>query len=142
MATGGTAARAGSDRSLKDEVERIVEAKMAEYASELDGKIGAAAEKIVQHNQERHLYVRQELKDALFGMEHVLSAAYVPLKPDYWELYVIHDGDCTAEITKQLIDKIVKVEDLPSVPLLDPKITRASKTARMPDDAELIFEKG
>ena len=70
------------------------------------------------------------------------SAAYVPLKPDYWELYVIHDGDCTAETTKQLIDKIVKVEDLPSVPRLDPKITRASKTARMPDDAELIFEKG
>lgn len=45
MTAGGTAARAGPGRSLKDE--RIVEAKMAEYASELDGKIGAAAEKIV-----------------------------------------------------------------------------------------------
>ena len=128
-------------RSLKDEVKRLVEARLAEYTSELDQKIEEAADKIVQHNQERHPYVKQEIRDALFGMEHVISAAYIPLESSYWHLYIIHDSDRMAEITEQLIDKIIKVEDLPSVPLLDPKIMRASRTARMPNNAELIFEK-
>ena len=128
-------------RSLEDMVERIVESKMSKYTSELDQKIDLAAEKITRHNQERHLYVKQAVKDALFGMEHVLSAAYVPLKPDYWELYVIYDGDCLADFARQLIAKISKVEDLPSVPLLDPKIIHVSESTEMPDDSTMIFDK-
>ena len=60
---------------------------MAECASEPDRKIGAAAGKIARRNKERLLYVRQAVKDAPFGMEHVVPSAYAPLKPGYWELH-------------------------------------------------------
>ena len=85
--------------------------------------------------------MKKAVTDAIFGMEEVISAAYVPLEDDYWKLYVVYDSDCLADLVKRLISRIGKAEELPSVPLLNLQLVHASENAGMPGDSRTIFAK-
>ena len=125
---------------LQDAVGRIVEEKLAAYGPEIDRKIASAFARAARL-EERHPYVKKAVTDAIFGIEEVISAAYVPLEDDCWKLYVVCDGDCLADLVKRLISGIRKAEKLPSVPLLDLQLVHASESAGMPGNSRTIFAK-
>ena len=85
--------------------------------------------------------VEKAVAGALSGMPHLISAGYVPLGDDYWPLFVIHDSDEPADVTRQLISKITQLEKLPSVPTLDLKLAHVSRNTPMPSEATVIFAK-
>jgi len=126
---------------LQDAVGRIVEEKLAAYGPEIDRKIASAFARAARLDDERHLCVKKAVTDAIFGMQDVISAAYVPLEDDCWKLYVVYDSDCLADLVKRLISGIRKAEELPSVPLLDLQLVHASESAGMPGNSRTIFAK-
>lgn len=141
-----------ADKALSPAVERavekIVKEKMAAYVSEADRKIDSALEKIAsegtaraQLDGERLLLVEKAIAGALSDMPHLISAAYIPLGEDYWPLFVTHDSDQPADLTSELIDKIVDLAKLPSVPIMDLQLMHVSRNTCMPGDATVIFAK-
>ena len=129
-------------------VRRIVEEKMAAYGSELDRKIDLAVQRRAvagdaerSRREEMRSRVEKAVAGELSGMPHLISAGYVPLEEDYWPLFVIHDSDEPADVTRQLISKITQLEKLPSMPTLDLKLAHVSRNTPMPSDATVIFAK-
>lgn len=133
--------------ALERAVEKLVEEKMAAYGSEIDKKLDLALEKIASEGaasaqlDERLSLVEKALAGALSDVPHLISAAYVPLGEDYWPLFVTHDSDEPAELTTELIDKIVDLAKLPYVPMMDLQLMHASRNTCVPGDARVIFAK-
>ena len=130
---------------IEQAVEKIVEEKMTAYSSKMDRKIDLAL-KIAsegtaraQLDDERRLLVEKAVADALSDMPHLISVAYTPLGEDYWPLFVTHDSDQPAELTSDLIDKIVDLAKLPSVPIMDLQLMHVSRNTCIPSDATVIF---
>ena len=132
--------------TVEKAVKKIVQETMAAYGSELDRKIDLAIEKHMlasgterAKRDEMCSCVEKAAGDALSDVPHLISAGYIPLGDDYWPLFVIHDSDNHGDITSDLIDKIVELEKLPSVPTLDLQLMHISKNAPIPSDATVIF---
>ena len=133
--------------AVEQAVEKIVEEKMAAYGSEIDRKIDLALKKIAFEGTARtqlddmRLLVEKAVADTLSDVPHLISVAYVPLGEDYWPLFVTHDSDEPAELTIDLIDKIVDLAKLPSVPMMDLQLMHTSRNTCIPSDATVIFAK-
>ena len=113
----------------------------------MDRKIDLALRKIALEGTaraqlgERRLLVEKAVSNALSDVPHLISVAYVPLGEDYWPLFVTHDSDEPAELTIDLIDKIVDLAKLPSVPMMDLQLMHTSRNTCIPSDATVIFAK-
>lgn len=133
--------------AVEQAVEKIVKEKIAAYGSEMDRKIDLALRKIALEGTaraqlgERRLLVEKAVSNALSDVPHLISVAYVPLGEDYWPLFVTHDSDEPAELTIDLIDKIVDLAKLPSVPMMDLQLIHTSRNTCIPSDATVIFAK-
>ena len=146
-------------RALEGAVRRLVDARMDEYFHVLDRMINSAVQRStssmdlnaasatggmarVQHyDNAGHADAEREITKALSNMKHVVSAAYVQRENDYWSLFITHDSDRRGDITEQIVDKIIHVESITSMPLLEPHIMHVSDTSYTPPEATPLFPK-
>lgn len=132
-----------SSPKVLDEVsiKQIVEAKIAEYAPEIERMIDSAVKKNMRAGtSDETLRAEKTVADAFAAMPHVISAAYVE-EEDVWQLFIIHDSDERGSMTEKLVSESVRVEDLPSVPLLDLRVRHVSSMSHVPPEAKLLFAK-
>ena len=143
------AAEQGS-RSVLDEnaVKRIVEAKIAEYSPEIERMVCSAVKKSMAaeaggaaQRSEMRLRAEKTIAEAFSGMPHVISVSYVLKEDNCWLLFIIHDSDRRGNMTEQLVDRMTRVEGMPSMPVLDAQIRHVSGTAHAPPEAKVIFAK-
>ena len=145
-------------RALEGAVRRLVDARMDEYFPVLDRMINSAVQRsmssmdlnaasatggmarVPHYDNAGHADAEREITKALSSMKHVVSAAYVKRENNYWSLFITHDSDRRGDITEQIIDKIVDVENKPSIPRLEPQITHVSGPP-IPRKAEMLFTK-
>ena len=141
------------------EAVRLVDARMVKYLLELDRVIDSAVQRnmsrmdpdtanaiggmarVPHYDDARRADAEREVTEALSGIRHVVSAAYVQRENDYWSLFITHDSDRRGDITEQIVDKIVDVENIPSVPLLEPHIMHVSDPSYAPPEATPLFPK-
>ena len=100
----------------------------------------AGARSQAAHASDETLRAEKTVADAFSAMPHVISSAYVP-QEDIWQLFIIHDSDELGRMVEKLVDESVRVEGLPSVPLLDLRVRHVSEMAHTPPEAKLLFAK-
>ena len=132
-----------SSREAFDEgaIGQIVEAKIAEYAPEIERMVDSAVKRNMRADtNDETLRAEKTVADAFAAMPHVISAAYVE-EEGVWHLFIIHDSDERGGMTEKLVGESVRVEDLPSVPLLDLRVRHVSSMSHTPPEAKLLFAK-
>lgn len=132
-----------SSRKVFDEsaIGQIVEAKIAEYAPEIERMVDSAVKKNMRASiSDETLRAEKTVADAFAAMPHVISAAYTE-QEGVWQLFIIHDSDERGGMTEKLVGESVRVEDLPSVPLLDLRVRHVSSMSHTPPEARLLFAK-
>ena len=130
-------------RKVFDEssIRQIVKAEIAEYAPEIERMIGSAVKKGMRtHASDETLRAEKTVEDAFSAMPHVISSAYVA-QEGIWQLFIIHDSDELGRMVEKLVDESVRVEGLPSVPLLELRVRHVSEMAHTPPEAKLLFAK-
>lgn len=102
--------------------------------------IDSAVKRSAGAQDDEALRAEKTVADAFSAIPHVISVAYVP-REGIWLLFIVHDSDEPAHITEKLVDESVRVEDLPSVPILDVRVRHVSGAPHVPPEAKVLFSK-
>lgn len=74
------------------------------------------------------------IAESLSSIPSVKSVAILAKETDEWHLAIIHDDDDIKHALDQIIDKIIEIEDMPSVPLLGTQLIHVSEAE--PEDTK------